>query len=105
MESKDILRVKNYCEPIVDEVTWNATRNVLVKNKHTNYGEHIHLFTSLIKCPECSNILSSSGTPNKKEYYHLTCKNVNCKAKGLHYSADKIEKNLGRVLNKLTRYM
>ena len=63
------------------------------------------------KCPECGNILSStisykySGTPNKKEYYHLTCKNVNCKLKGLHYSSDKIEKKLGRVLNELTRYM
>ena len=36
-KSQDILRVENYCEPIIDEVTWNATRNVLVKNKHSNY--------------------------------------------------------------------
>ena len=108
---EDILKVENYCEPIIDLKTWNITRKNLEKNKHPNYGEHIHLFTSLIKCPECGNILSStisykySGTPNKKEYYHLTCKNVNCKAKGLHYSSDKIEKKLGRVLNELTRYM
>ena len=108
---EDILKVENYCEPIIDLKTWNITRKNLEKNKHPNYGEHIHLFTSLIKCPECGNILSStisykySGTSNKKEYYHLTCKNVNCKAKGLHYSSDKIEKKLGRVLNELTRYM
>ena len=108
---EDILKVENYCEPIIDLKTWNITRKNLEKNKHPNYGEHIHLFTSLIKCPECGNILSStisykySGKPNKKEYYHLTCKNVNCKAKGLHYSSDKIEKKLGRVLNELTRYM
>lgn len=30
-KSQDILRVENYCEPIIDEATWNATRNVLVK--------------------------------------------------------------------------
>ena len=34
---QDILRVENYCEPIIDEVTWNATRNVLVKNKHSKF--------------------------------------------------------------------
>ena len=72
---EDILKVENYCEPIIDLKTWNITRKNLEKNKHPNYGEHIHLFTSLIKCPECGNILSStisykySGTPNKKEYY------------------------------------
>lgn len=38
-------------------------------------------------------------------YYHLTCKNSNCKSKGLHYSSDKIEQKLGRILNELTRYM
>ena len=77
---EDILKVENYCEPIIDLKTCNINKKNLEKNKHPNYGEHIHLFTSLIKCPECGNILSStisykySGTPNKKEYYHLTCK-------------------------------
>ena len=41
----------------------------------------------------------------KKVYYHLTCKNPNCKSKGIHYSSDKIEQKLVRVLNELTRYM
>ena len=108
---QDILRVENYCEPIIDIETWNITRKVLERNKHSNYGEHIHLFTGIVRCPTCGKILSStnsfkySGTPKEKVYYHLTCKNPNCKSKGLHYSSDKIEQKLVRVLNELTRYM
>ena len=108
---QDVLRVNDYCEPIIDEQTWNVTRINLEKNKHANYGEHIHLFTSIVKCHDCGKILSStnsfkySGTDKEKVYYHLTCKNSNCKSKGIHYSSDKIEEKLGRILNELTRYM
>ena len=108
---QDILRVENYCEPIIDMETWNTTRKVLERNKYSNYGEHIHLFTGIVKCPACGKILSStnsfkySGTPKEKVYYHLTCKNPNCKSKGIHYSSDKIEEKLTRILNELTRYM
>ena len=108
---QDILRVENYCEPIIDIETWNITRKVLERNKHSNYGEHIHLFTGIVRCPNCGKILSStnsfkySGNPKEKVYYHLTCKNPNCKSKGIHYSSDKIEQKLVRVLNELTRYM
>ena len=110
-KEEDILRVKDYCEPIIDMNLWNITRVNLEKNKNPNYGKHIHLFTSIIKCPECGKTLSSTnsfkycGTPREKVYYHLTCKNPNCKSKGIHYSADKIENKLMRVLDELTRYM
>jgi len=110
-KEQDILYVENYCEPIINMDTWNKTRTALEKHKHPNYGEHIHLFTNLVKCPDCGKILSStlsykhSGTPKQKDYYHLTCKNPNCKSKGLHYNTDKIEKKLVRVLNELTRFM
>lgn len=73
---QDILRVENYCEPIIDEVTWNATRNVLVKNKHSNYGD-----------------------------YHLRYKNHNCSGFGLHYNTEKIETKLKQVLEELTLFM
>ena len=107
---QDILRVENYCEPIIDEITWNATRNVLVKNKHSNYGEYIHLFSGLVKCPICGEIMSSSESfkyPNGKQkvYYHLRCKNTSCKGYGYHYNSDKIEDKLKRILNELTRFM
>ncbi len=109
-KTQDILRVKDYCEPIIDEVTWNATRNVLVKNKHSNYGEHIHLFSGLVKCPICGEIMASSESfkyPNGKlkVYYHLRCKNHNCSGVGLHYNTEKIETKLKRVLEELTIFM
>ncbi len=109
-KQKDILRVKDYCEPIIDEVTWNATRNVLVKNKHSNYGEFIHLFSGLVKCPICGEIMASSESfkyPNGKlkVYYHLRCKNHNCSGFGLHYNTEKIEVKLRRVLEELTIFM
>ena len=109
-KSQDILRVENYCEPIIDETTWNATRNVLVKNKHSNYGEYIHLFSGLVKCPICGNIMSSSESfkyPNGKlkVYYHLRCKNHNCNGFGFHYNTEKIESKLKRILEELTIFM
>ena len=104
-KSQDILRVENYCEPIIDEVTWNATRNVLVKNKHSNYGEYIHLFSGLVKCPICGEIMSSSESfkyPNGKQkvYYHLRCKNHNCSGFGLHYNT---EKNRNKIKTSIRR--
>ena len=107
---QDVLRVENYCEPIIDEITWNATRNVLVKNKHSNYGEYIHLFSGLVKCPICGEIMSSSESfkyPNGKQkvYYHLRCKNHNCSGFGLHYNTEKIETKLKQVLEELTLFM
>ena len=109
-KSQDILRVENYCEPIIDETTWNATRNVLVKNKHSNYGEYIHLFSGLVKCPICGNIMSSSESfkypkGKLKVYYHLRCKNHNCKGFGLHYNTEKIESKIKRILEELTIFI
>lgn len=110
-KAQDVLYVDNYCESIIDKNTWDITRKRLEKNKHPNYGEHIHLFTGIVKCPTCGKIMSStnsfknSGKPNQKVYYHVTCNNSNCKSKGFHYNCDKIEEKLARVLNELTRYM
>lgn len=59
---QDILIVENYCEPIIDAETWNITRKVLERNKHSNYGEHIHLFTGIVRCPTCVKILSSTNS-------------------------------------------
>ncbi|OKZ60340.1 MAG: hypothetical protein BHV96_03920 [Clostridium sp. CAG:354_28_25] len=109
-KQQDILRVKDYCEPIIDEITWNATRNVLVKNKHPNYGEFIHLFSGLVKCPICGSIMASSesfkySNGKQKVYYHLRCKNHNCSGYGLHYNTEKIEIKLKRILEELTIFM
>ena len=107
---QDVLRVEDYCEPIIDMNTWNTTRANLEKNKHPNYGEHIHLFAGLVKCPICNEILAASESFKKyknetKIYYHLRCKNSSCKGYGYHYNSDKIEDKLKRILNELTRFM
>jgi len=109
---EDIIIVEDYCEPIIDMNTWKRTRATLEKNKHPNYGEHIHLFTAIVKCPECNKIMSSTlsykynkDKTEKQDYYFLTCKNYACKSKGLHYNCDKIERKLVRVLNELVAYM
>ena len=44
-----------------------------------------------------------SGKKKQKEYYHLTCKNPNCKNHGLHYNSNKIEQKLSRILDELVR--
>ena len=59
----------------------------------------------LLYTSSSTNSFKYSGTPKEKVYYHLTCKNPNCKSKGIHYSSDKIEQKLVRILNELTRYM
>lgn len=110
-KKEDILIVKDYCEPIINQELWNNTRKTLEKNKHENYGSHIHLFSNLVKCPICNQTLSSTLSYKKskdntyKEYYFLTCKNKSCKGKGLHYNCDRLEKSLVRILNELTIYM
>ena len=109
-KAQDILKVENYCEPIIDKDTWNATRNTLVKNKHSNYGDFVHLFASLVKCPYCNKILSSSQSykyraSGRKIHFHLRCKNPNCSGYGYHYNCNKIEDKLIRLLDELTRYM
>lgn len=57
---QNVLKVENYCELIIDIETWKATRKVLKRNKHSNYGKHIHLFTGIIRCPTCGKILAFS---------------------------------------------
>ena len=110
-KKENILVVKDYCEPIISNDLFKSTRKSLQKNKHENYGKHIHLFTNLVKCHVCGHILSSTLSYKKskgetyKEYYFLTCKNKSCSGKGLHYNTDRLEKSLLKILNELTIYM
>ena len=80
------------------------------KNKHNNYGKHIHLFSSIVKCPICHNIMSSTLSyknykGEQRKYYFLTCKNKECSGKGLHYNCDRLEKSLLKIFNELIVYM
>ncbi len=50
---------ENYCEAIVSEEDFKFAARQIEKNKHSNYGNHVHLFHSLVPCPYCGKILSS----------------------------------------------
>ena len=68
------------------------------------------MFSGLVKCPICGEIMSSSESfkyPNGKQkvYFHLRCKNHNCRGFGLHYNTEKIETKLKQVLEELTLFM
>ena len=109
-KAKDILVVEDYCEPIVDQNMWYGTRRTIVRNKHGNYGQYVHLFNGIVKCPLCDEILSVSESykdenGKRKVYFHLRCKNTKCEGYGYHYNCGKIEKALIRVLDELTAYM
>ena len=40
-----------------------------------------------------------------QDYYFLVCKNKKCIGKGLHYSCDRLERTLSKLLNELIIYM
>lgn len=111
-KKEEIIIVDNYCEPIIDEDLHSRAMRWLEKNKHPNYGTHVHLFSSLVKCPECGKIMSAtmSYKYNKKKevrrkYFFLKCNNQLCGAKNIYYNVEKLEKKLVRMLNKLANYV
>ncbi|MDD4000801.1 MAG: recombinase family protein [Bacilli bacterium] len=109
-KKEDILVVKDYCSKIIDDKLYKMAMRGLEKNKHSNYGSHIHLFSSLVKCPECGKIMSSTISYKKqkdgtnREYYFVECRNIGCRLKGKNYNADKIEEKLIKMLNELMVY-
>ena len=110
VKNEEIITVDNYCEPIIDKTLYLKSRTMIDKNKHNNYGKHIHLFSSIVKCPICHNIMSSTLSyknykGEQRKYYFLTCKNKECSGKGLHYNCDRLEKSLLKIFNELIVYM
>lgn len=108
-KKEDIIVIENYCEPIINPKLKRQAMLGLEKNKHPNYGTHVHLFSSLIRCPDCNKILSSSMSykydKNKKvrkKYFFLYCRNQMCSSKGTYYNTGKLEEKLIRVLKELT---
>jgi site-specific DNA recombinase len=109
-KKEEILVVKDYCPKIIDDKLYKQAMRGLDKNKHSNYGSHIHLFSSLVKCPECAKIMSSTISYKKqkdgtnREYYFVECRNVGCRLKGKNYNAERIEEKLIKMLNELMIY-
>jgi DNA invertase Pin-like site-specific DNA recombinase len=51
----------NYCEPYIDEETFNLIQDIVARNVKENTTENrVYLFTGLIKCPECGRTLAGN---------------------------------------------
>lgn len=51
----------SYCEPYIDEETFNLIQNIVERNVKENTTENrVYLFTGLIKCPECGRTLAGN---------------------------------------------
>lgn len=51
----------NYCEPYIDEETFNLIQDIVARNVKENTTENrVYFFTGLIKCPECGRTLAGN---------------------------------------------
>lgn len=102
-----IIIIPNHSPKIVSEELYDKCQEQVEKNKHGGYGEHIHIFHSLVKCPYCNKPMSNYFTIKKrasgyKEFYYVICKNQSCTGKGKIYNTEKIENGLMKLLNAIT---
>lgn len=99
--------IPNHSPKIVSEELYDKCQEQVEKNKHGGYGEHIHIFHSLVKCPYCNKNMSNYFTIKKrasgnKEFYYVICKNPTCVGKSKIYNTEKIENCLMKLLNEIT---
>lgn len=102
-----IIIIPNHSPKIVSEELYDKCQEQVEKNKHGGYGEHIHIFHSLVKCPYCNKPMSNYFTIKKrasgdKEFYYVICKSQSCTGKGKIYNTEKIENGLMKLLNAIT---
>ena len=106
-EKKNQILIPNHSPAIITKDLWDKCQRELDKNSHGNYGENIHIFNRIIRCPECHELMNSFFTikyqNKKKKYnYYVRCLNKRCDKKGVIYSCDKIENKLVNILNDLS---
>lgn len=78
----------NYCEPYVDEYTFNKIQLILKNNIKETKSNRVYLFSGLITCPHCGYKMAACFTGNhkrtrkdgtkyrsKKQYYSYRCNN------------------------------
>ena len=52
----------NYCEPLIDETTWNKLQRIIKNNVKETKARRVYLFSGLIPCPICGRKMA--GTYN-----------------------------------------
>lgn len=102
-----VIIIPNHSPKIVSEELYDKCQEQVEKNKHGGYGNHIHIFHSLVKCPYCNKPMSNYFTIKKrasgnKEFYYVICKNPSCTGKSKIYNTEKIENCLIKLLNEIT---
>ena len=71
-------RHENFCEPIIDQHTWEQTQCLLKQRSEirprSSGGRKLHRYSGLIKCAECgSHFVAKTRTWRGKEYVEYTC--------------------------------
>ena len=65
----------DYCEPYLDKKTFDKIQSIVAKNIKVTASKRVYLFSGLIKCPCCSNVMSAKFSINyqNKEYLSYRC--------------------------------
>lgn len=89
---------RNYCTPYINKATFDKIQAALGNNIKTQSSKRIYLFSGLIRCPHCDNIMS--GTNSNKRTVHTNY------GKGIyHYKHDiKSYRCNNYAINKLCDY-
>lgn len=94
----------SFCEPIVSDELFNRVQSKLNQNIKVNPTGRVFLFSGLIRCPNCGNILT--GVENRKDYRTYRCNNHyhNNLCDNNHYVLEKkIEKQLIEEFSRIVK--
>lgn len=105
-KKEDIIYRENHHTPLISKEVWERAQDQIIRNTNGGYGERIHIFRGIVKCPCCHRIMSNYfSRKNKgkkvKLTYYLNCKNINCEDYKKLYNAAKIERELVPLLQDL----
>ena len=92
-----------YCEAYIDKETFHRMQDINKRNvKHNTAPQRAYIFTGLIKCPECGNILKGTMTVQKRKNSTLYFKKYRCakhrKNDTCHFNKAVSEKVLERMM-------
>lgn len=107
----------SYCEPYVDEYTWNKIQLILKNNIKETKTRNVYLFSGLIPCPLCGRKLAATFTKVQtvkkrdkvyrydKEYFGYRC-NLNGRDGTCSFNARPNEEKIeAALLEKFNTYM
>jgi ssDNA-binding Zn-finger/Zn-ribbon topoisomerase 1 len=105
-KKEEISSFENHHIPLVSKEIWEKAQDQIIRNTNGGYGEKVHIFRGIVKCPKChqpmSNYFSRKHKGKRiKLTYYLTCHNRNCEDYKKLYNTGKIERELLPLLQDL----